>query len=79
MPTMIIHAVLLRYSGCQFSPITMHTTMAATPMTVDTPSPALRRYTRNPNAIAIMMNRIEIMAVVAFAALAAISTTPLSV
>ena len=68
---MIIHAVLLRYSGCQFKPITIQTTIAATPITVETASPAFRRYTRKPKAIAMMINRIEIIAVVAFAALAA--------
>ena len=50
--------------------MTMHTTIAATPTTVETPSPAFLLYTRNPNAIAITINSNEITAVVAFAVLA---------
>ena len=50
--------------------------MAITPTIVEVRSDAFLRYTRKPKAIAITINIREIMAVVAFAALAATSTAP---
>jgi hypothetical protein len=56
--------------------MTMQATSAATPMTVDTPSGALRRYTKKPNRMARTMKSMEIMAVRPLAMLAAASSTP---
>ena len=50
--------------------------MATTPMIVDTPIGAFLRYTKKPKKMARTMNSSEMIAVVALAAEAAISTTP---
>lgn len=57
----------------------MQMIIAATPAMVDTARPAFLRYTKKPKRTAIRINRIEIIAVRAFAVLAAISTAPVSV
>ena len=53
--------------------------MAATPAMVETPRDTFLLYTMKPNTTASTINRMEIIAVVAFAELAATSTAPLSV
>ena len=53
--------------GCQFRPMTMQTTMPMTPMIVEMPRGALRRYTKKPKIMAIRMNMMEMMAVEALA------------
>ena len=57
-------------------PIAIHATIASTPTTVETTRLAFLLYTIIPNTIAIRMNRIEIIAVDAFAELATLSSAP---